>query len=165
MIQTYLDSQNVLYNFCSSGGRSGIVFDDIAKKDVIKSAGKTKSTFGDRKIESKLTPPSKVMPSNRILSLPKKKDKENKTDNLKDEKQEPLKGFLLFFEENSQKISEDENILDSNELRENCLKRWQEMTKSEKEGYKTPRLPKRKREDDQNTPTTASKLAKFAVSK
>ena len=39
------------------------------------------------------------------------------------------------------------------------------MSKSEKEGYKTPRLPKRKREEDQNTPTTASKLAKFAVSK
>ena len=106
------------------------------------------------------------MTPNRILTLPKKKDKENKTDNLKDEKQEQtLKGFLLFFEENSQKISEDNNILDSNELRENCLKRWQEMTKSEKEGYKTPRLPKRKREEDQNTPTTASKLAKFAVSK
>ena len=41
----------------------------------------------------------------------KKKDKENKTDNItKETKEEPVKGFLLYLEENSQKISQDENI-------------------------------------------------------
>ena len=46
----------------------------------------------------------------------KKKDKENKTDNTfkdnntKETKEEPVKGFLLYLEENSQKIYQDENI-------------------------------------------------------
>ena len=46
----------------------------------------------------------------------KKKDKENKTDNTfkdnntKETKEEPVKGFLLYLEENSQEISQNENI-------------------------------------------------------
>ena len=45
-----------------------------------------------------------------------KKDKENKTDNTikdnntKETKEEPVKGFLLYLEENSQEISQNENI-------------------------------------------------------
>ena len=33
----------------SGGGRSGIVFDEMVKKDVVKSVGKAKTSFGDRK--------------------------------------------------------------------------------------------------------------------
>ena len=94
-----------------SGGRSGIVFDEMAKKDVVKSIGKAKTSFGDRKkLDSKQTPPT-----SRMVTMPKKKDKENKTDNTKDktetkEESEKVKGFLLYLEENSQKISQDENI-------------------------------------------------------
>ena len=89
----------------------GIVFDEMAKKDVVKSIGKAKTSFGDRKkLDSKQTPPT----SSRMVTMPKKKDKENKTDNTKDntETKEPerVKGFLLYLEENSQKISQDENI-------------------------------------------------------
>ena len=56
---------------------------------------------------SKQTPPTSKM-----VNMPmKKKDKENKTDNItKETKEEPVKGFLLYLEENSQKISQDENI-------------------------------------------------------
>ena len=150
----------------ASGGRSGIVFDDMAKKDVIKSSiGKSKSTFGDRKKFDAKQSPSPISTS-RMVSLPKKKDKENKTDNLKKEDEnKPLKGFLLWFEENSQKVSEKENILNQDTLRDHCLKLWQDMSKSDKESYKTPRLPKRKREEDNNDNSTVSKLARFAASK
>ena len=149
----------------SSGGRSGTVFDEMSRKDVTKSGGlKSKTSFGDK---SKLTPPS-----SRIVSFPKKsivpKDKENKTDNLKetpandDEDNKPLKGFLLWFEENSQKVSHDENVTDSDDLRNRCLSIWQTMSKTAKEDYKSPRIPKRKREDG-DTGSTASKLARFAA--
>ena len=40
----------------------------------------------------------------------------------------------------------------------------QNLSKDEKEDYKTPRIPKRKREEEQNV-STASKLARFAISK
>ena len=104
----------------SGGGRSGIVFDEMAKKDVVKSVGKAKTSFGDRKkpeVNKQLTGSSKQSPlTSRLVTMPmKKKDKENKTDNTKDNndtktKEAPVKGFLLYLEENSQKISQDENI-------------------------------------------------------
>ena len=106
----------------SGGGRSGIVFDEMAKKDVVKSVGKAKTSFGDRKkpaeVSKQLNGSSKQIPStSRMVNMPmKKKDKENKTDNTfkdnntKETKEEPVKGFLLYLEENSQKISQEENI-------------------------------------------------------
>ena len=101
----------------SGGGRSGIVFDEMAKKDVVKSVGKAKTSFGDRKkpveANKQLTGSSKqTPPTSKVVNMPmKKKDKENKTDNItKETKEEPVKGFLLYLEENSQKISQDENI-------------------------------------------------------
>ena len=101
----------------SGGGRSGIVFDEMAKKDVVKSVGKAKTSFGDRKkpaeVSKQLNGSSKQIPStSRMVNMPmKKKDKENKTDNItKETKEEPVKGFLLYLEENSQKISQEENI-------------------------------------------------------
>ena len=47
-----------------------------------------------------------------MVNMPmEKKDKENKTDNItKETKEEPVKGFLLYLEENSQEISQNENI-------------------------------------------------------
>ena len=106
----------------SGGGRSGIVFDEMAKKDVVKSVGKAKTSFGDRKkpveANKQLTGSSKqTPPTSKMVNMPmKKKDKENKTDNItkdnntQEAKEEPVKGFLLYLEENSQKISQDENI-------------------------------------------------------
>ena len=93
----------------SGGGRSGIVFDEMAKKDVVKSVGKAKTSFGDRKkpaeVSKQLNGSSKQIPStSRMVNMPmKKKDKENKTDNItKETKEEPVK--------NSQEIFQDENI-------------------------------------------------------
>ena len=47
-------------------------------------------------------------------------------------------------------------------IREKCLEIWQGMTSDEKKEYKTPRVPKRKRENDQDKSTSA-KLARFAA--
>ena len=68
----------------SGGGRSGIVFDEMAKKDVVKSVGKAKTSFGDRKkpeVNKQLTGSSKQTPlTSRLVTMPmKKKDKENKS--------------------------------------------------------------------------------------
>ena len=72
------------------------------------------------------------------------------------------KGFQLWFDENSQKISDEENILDDQKLTEHCLGIWQSMSKADKEGYKTPRQPKRPRDPESRTSTSA-KLAKFSA--
>jgi len=72
------------------------------------------------------------------------------------------KGFLLWFEENSQAISQEENVLDHDKLHSHCLNIWQGMSKVEKESYKTPRVPKRKREES-NPSSTSAKLAKYAA--
>ena len=60
----------------------------------------------------------------------------------------PLKGFLLYFEENSQTVSQEENIFDKDKLREKCLEIWKNFTSDEKKDYKTPRVPKCKRKND-----------------
>ena len=65
-------------------------------------------------------------------------------------------------EENSQNVSQTENILDEDKIRDKCLEIWQNLSSDEKKEYKTPRLPKRKRENDQDKSTSA-KLARFAA--
>ena len=60
----------------------------------------------------------------------------------------PLKGFLLYFEENSQTVSQEENIIDENKVLEKCREIWKNFTSDEKNGYKTPRVPKCKRKND-----------------
>ena len=55
-------------------------------------------------------------------------------------------------------------FLGEEEIRNHCLQLWQNLSQDEKADYKTPRIPKRKREDEQNV-STASKLARFALSK
>ena len=49
-------------------------------------------------------------------------------------------------------------FLGEEEIRNHCLQLWQNLSQDEKADYKTPRIPKRKREDEQNV-STASKLA------
>merc|ERR1719150_2054077 len=132
------DSSEALEKMIRGGGRSGIVFDEMAKKDVVKSVGKAKTSFGDRKkpaeVSKQLNGSSKQIPStSRMVNMPmKKKDKENKTDNTindhntKETKEEPVKGFLLYLEENSQKISQEENIFGEEEIRNHCLQ-WQNL--------------------------------------
>ncbi len=147
----------------SSSNRAGIVFDEIAKSDVMKSAsGKKSSSFGSRKIE---TPTS-----SRLVTLGKKVEKENKSSNSGNldggggKKVEPLKGFLLWYEENSQQVSEEESILDNEQLHAKCLEKWQSLSSDAKKAYKTPRIPKRKRSENSGDQTsTKSKLAKFAM--
>ena len=56
-----------------------------------------------------------------------------------------MKGFLLYLEENSQRVSQEENILDEDKIRDKCLEIWQNLSGDEKKDYKTPRVPKRKR--------------------
>jgi hypothetical protein len=81
-----------------------------------------------------------------------------------DDTKKPLKGFLLWFDENSARVSGEENIIDQDKLRDQCLKLWQDMSKEDKEDYKTPRFPKRKRDNhDHGSNLTSSKLAKFAA--
>ena len=72
-----------------------------------------------------------------------------------------MKGFLLYLEENSQRVSQEENILDEDKIRDKCLEIWQNLSGDEKKDYKTPRVPKRKRENDDMS--TSAKLAKFAA--
>ena len=60
----------------------------------------------------------------------------------------PLKGFLLYFEENSQTVSQEENIFDEDKVREKCLEIWKNLTSDEKKDYKNPRVPKCKRKND-----------------
>ena len=55
-------------------------------------------------------------------------------------------------------------LLGEEEVRNRCLQLWQKLTQEEKADYKTSRIPKRKHEEEQNV-STASKLARFAVSK
>lgn len=142
-----------------SGSRSGIVFDEIAKKDVIKSGNRPKISFGAKKIEdnSPLT--------SRTVTLGSKKEKENKSGNVQEtqEKKEMLKGFLLWFEENSDKVSRDTEITDSDELRNKCLEMWQSLSSEAKKAYKTPRVPKKKRQISDENSSTSAKLAKFAA--
>jgi len=145
-----------------SGSR--VSLDDIAKTDVIKSGNRPKTAFGSKKIES-ATPPS------RMLTLGKKKttDKENKSSNQpKPEESQTgdakgsMKGFLLYFEENSQIVSQAENIIDEDKVRDKCLETWKNLSSDEKKDYKTPRVPKRKRENDE-VKSASSKLARFAA--
>ena len=44
----------------------------------------------------------------------------------------PLKGFLLYFEENSQTVSQEENIIDEDKVREKCVEIWSNFTSDEK---------------------------------
>ena len=147
----------------SSGGssRSGLIFDDISKKDVMKSGGRAKVAFGAKKLENIQTPNS------RTLTLTKRVDKENKMKNTNIETstapKDLKKGFQLWYDENSQKVSEEENIMDEQVLTDHCLDIWKSMSKVDKESYKTPRVPKRPRENDDKTSTTSSKLAKFSA--
>ena len=145
----------------SSGGnsRSGLIFDDISRKDVMKT-GRTKVAFGAKKLENITTPNS------RTLTLTKRVDKENKMKNTNVEPspapKDLKKGFQLWYDENSQKFSEEENIMDEQVLTDHCLNIWRSMSKADKESYKTPRVPKRPRENDEK-PSTSSKLAKFSA--
>ena len=75
---------------------------------------------------------------------------------------DPLKGFLLYFEENSQIVSQEENISDEDKVRDKCLEIWKNLSSDEKKDYKTPRVPKRKRENDE-VKSASSKLARFAA--
>ena len=75
---------------------------------------------------------------------------------------DPLKGFLLYFEENSQIVSQEENIDDEDKVRDKCLEIWKNLSSDEKKDYKTPRVPKRKRENDE-VKSTSNKLARFAA--
>ena len=148
----------------SSGGssRSGLIFDDISKKDVMKSGSRAKVAFGAKKLEN-------ITPNSRTLTLTKRVDKENKMKNTNIETsttnagKELKKGFQLWYDENSQKVSEEENIMDEQVLTDHCLDIWKTMSKADKESYKTPRVPKRPREHDDKTSTTSSKLAKFSA--
>ena len=72
----------------------------------------------------------------------------------------PLKGFLLYFEENSQTVSQEENIINQGKLREKCMEIWKNLTSDEKKDYKTPRVPKCKRKNDvfSQFPAEKSKL-------
>jgi len=146
----------------SASNGTRVSLDDIAKKDLMKNSGRTKTAFGSKKIET-ATPPS------RMLTLGKKKtDKENKSANQptpvesqNNEGKGLMKGFLLYLEENSQRVSQEENLVDEDKIRDKCLDIWQNLTSDEKKGYKTPRVPKRKRENDDLG--TVAKLAKFAA--
>ena len=123
----------------------------------MKSGGRAKHAFGAKKLEN-------ITPTSRTLTLTKRQNKENKdTKNVQNTAtQELKKGFQLWFDENSQKISEEENIIEDEALTDHCLGVWKSMSKAEKEGYKTPRAPKRPREPESKTSTSA-KLAKFSV--
>ena len=117
--------------------------------------------FGAKKLENIQTPNS------RTLTLTKRVDKENKMKNTNIETstgpKDLKKGFQLWYDENSQKVSEEENIMDEQVLTDHCLDIWKSMSKVDKESYKTPRVPKRPREHDDKTSTTSSKLAKFSA--
>ena len=56
-------------------------------------------------------------------------------------------------------------FLGEDEIRNHCLQLWQNLSQDEKADYKTPRIPKRKREEEEQNVSTASKLARFAISK
>ena len=89
----------------------------MEQKDVTKS--KKQFGFGSkRNFETAKSP---------VLSLTKKTtnvEKENKTSNVvtADKEESPLKGFLLYFAEKSDQVSQDENISDQDDLRGQCLK-------------------------------------------
>ena len=90
-------------------------------------------------------------------------DKNNNTfSGAKGDLKDPLKGFLLYFEENSQIVSQEENINDEDKVRDKCLEIWKNLSSDEKKDYKTPRVPKRKRENDE-VKSTSNKLARFAA--
>merc|ERR1711976_329484 len=82
-------------------------------------------------------------------------EKENTSDNVKpsstveDNAKVELKGFQLWLAENKDDLK-TENNADDVELQSIGLKKWKELSKDEKDQYKSPRVPgaKRKRSDN-----------------
>ena len=56
----------------------------------------------------------------------------------------PLKGFQLWLAENKESLANDGSTGDD-DVNAMGLKRWKDLSKEEKEKYKSPRVPKRKR--------------------
>ena len=56
-------------------------------------------------------------------------------------RQKQLKGFPLWFEENSLKIAKKLKITDNNDLMEACVEIWREMLDSERDKFKDLRVP------------------------
>ena len=131
-----------------SPSQSGIVFDSIkSNSDKASSTSKELSGFGQRKI---------VLNNSERM---KKKEKENRSVNCNDQ----LKGFQLYFVENKSSFSDEEA----------ALTQWKSLDKSQKESYKTARIPrpeaeqgKRKRsnsgDEESKKIKTSQKLSGFA---
>jgi hypothetical protein len=76
----------------------------------------------------------------------------------------PLKGFQLWLAEHKEELSAAGPIEDS-ELAAKGLELWKKLSKDEKDSYKTPRAPKRKRvvDDDDAQNDRSAKLAAFTA--
>ena len=72
-------------------------------------------------------------------------------------------GFQLWLAENKTTLAHEKGLEDDTEVQTAGLEIWKGMSKEDKEGYKTPRLPTLKRKREESTESTASKLAKFAA--
>ncbi len=124
--------------------------------ELAKSRG---SQFGARNLNSKpptapLKPPAKLTLTKQI-GLAQKKETTKGTCNynvqvwqyltsfVPPENSTPLKGFQLWLAENKDSFGN----VGSDELNSVGLQRWKELTKEEKEQYKSPRVPKRKRDE------------------
>ena len=76
------------------------------------------------------------------ITLKKKPDaaaKENST---------PLKGFQLWLAENKESLANGGGPAGDEDVNAVGLKRWKDLSKEEKEKYKSPRVPKRKRYEE-----------------
>ena len=57
----------------------------------------------------------------------------------------PLKGFQLWLAENKECLASGGGPSGTEDVNAMGLKRWKDLSKEEKEKYKSPRVPKRKR--------------------
>ncbi len=83
---------------------------------------------------------------------------------------QPLKGFQLWLAENRDSILSADQSLDECDVNAKGLEAWKQLSKEEKETYKTPRTPvvnggnKRKRDEDSSVVSSSKrKLAQFAA--
>ncbi len=77
-----------------------------------------------------------------------------------------LKGFQLWLAENREAVIQKNQDpcgtnLDDSEVNSKGLQMWTKLSKDEKESYKSPRVPKRKREDDGVPEESSSKGLKL----
>jgi len=113
----------------------------------MKNKEESSSGFGSRKIKLKTGKTGLTKGKQATLFSKSIVGKEN-ADEARSAGPTPLKGFQLWLAENKETVLSSGEAADEAEVAAKGLEVWKGLSKEEKETYKTPRAPKRKRVDD-----------------